>query len=173
MTPDPYAPAAKTGRTLVSLPLPTHNLIKRVAALRGQAMSDTLYEVFRDELQRQEGADTWAFVPPPFSIKPTYLENECAVLLWHPLFDGVVLTKAEAVQVADAIQNAANDKAKPTLALTTLHGSKSIHLSRGGYHIKVHVDDQSATMTRPVALDVVAALDSASVHAGPISTTVH
>lgn len=160
-------------RKLLCVQSSTHRLLQRVASIRGESMSDTLYLVLRDELQRQEGGDTWAFVPPPFSIKPTYLEHECAVLFWHPMFGGVVLTKAEAVQLADALQRAVDSDVKPTLAMITTHSAKALSLSRGGRHFKIHVDDQSATVTRPVAIDVVAALDSASVHAGPLSTTVH
>ena len=167
------AHSASEKRKLLCVPSPTHRLLKRVASIRGESMSDTLYTVLRDELQRQEGGDTWAFVPPPFSIKSTYLEHECAVLCWHPMFGGVILTKAEAVQLADALQRAVDGDAKPTLAMTTTHGDKAISLSRGGRHFKIHVGDQSATVTRPVAIDVVAALDSASVHAGPLSATVH
>ena len=158
---------AKPGRKLMSLPLPTHNLISRVAIMRGMSMSDALYVVFREELRRQEEGDAWALAPSPFSIKPTYEEGHCRVLVWNPFLPHLKLNRREASDLAEAIHTAVSGET-PGFRIVTECDSRRVSISRGGFHSSLHVDDDSYPMPRPVATDVADALISASVHAGPL-----
>lgn len=162
-----HAKPVKTGRKLMSLPLPTHKLVSRVAALRGVAMSDVVYAVFRDELRRQESGDAWALAPEPFSIKPTYEDGECLVLVWNPLLPTLKLNRREASDIAVAIHSAVEGTPIGPKVMTAIGGHR-VAVTRGGQHISLCVDYERFSMVRPVAADVADALISASVHAGPI-----
>lgn len=166
MTIHTHSTPAKPGRKPINLPLPTHKLITRVAALRGMSMSDTLYAVFRAELRRQEEGDAWALAPEPFSIKPTYVETGCRVLVWNPFLPTMMLNREEASALAEAIHTAA-EGTSPDFRLLTERDSHRVTLTRGGHHVSLNVDGDSFPMTRPTAIDVADALISASVHAGP------
>lgn len=160
-----HTKTAKPGRKPINLPLPTHNLISRVAIMRGMSMSDALYVVFREELRRQEDGDAWALAPSPFSIKPTY-EEECRVLVWNPFLPHLKLNRREASDLAEAIHTAVAGET-PDFRMVTERDSRRVTISRGGYHVSLCVDGESFAMIRPVATDVADALISASVHAGP------
>ena len=168
ISPAPPRPSYKHSRKLMSLPAPTHRLIGRVALLRGMTMSDALYAVFRDELRRQDGGDARAFVPSPFSVKPIYLETECAVLLWNPFLPDVLLTGREACSLADALRAASDGTPQADFKLTTKVNGRQIKLSWGGSHVSLHVDDDSFPMVRLVAADVALALEAASAETGSI-----
>lgn len=159
---------AKPGRKLMSLPHPTHNLISRVAGLRDLSMSDALYVVFREELRRQEDGDAWAFAPSPFSIKPTYEEDACRVLIWNPWLPTLKLNRREASDLAEAIHTAV-EGTTPDFDLVTERDGCRVTITRGGHHVSLHVDGKSYPMVRPLASDVADAIISASVHAGPLA----
>lgn len=151
----------------MALSLPTHKLVSRVAALRGQSISDALYTLFREELLRQEDGVAWALAPAPFSIKPTYIEGGCGVLVWHPDIATLILNRDEANELAQAIHAAASG-AKARCKLKTEVDAHNVRIVAGGRHVGLSVDGEAATMTFPIAIDVADALISASVHAGPI-----
>lgn len=161
-------------RKMMCLPLPTHKLVSRVAALRGQSMSETLYVVFREELRRQETGDAWAFAPAPFTIKPVYTEMGCEVLLSHPFIPSLILNRKEASDLAEAIHAAA--EAVRTSASRRVFGfhlnpeasGHDVKVSRGGRSVLLTVNGNNASMIPASAIDVADALISASVHAGPI-----
>lgn len=172
---DAECEAPKAGRKMMGLPLPTHKLISRVAALRGQSMSDALYVVFREELLRQETGDAWALAPSPFSIKPTYTDRGCEVLLWHPAIPTVTLNRKEASKLAEAIHraaeaNAATDGPISSFKLKAEAQGFNVKVTRGGRCIHLSVNGDNANMIAPTAIDVADALISASVDAGPIPT---
>ena len=156
-------------RKMMALPLPTHKLVSRVAALRGQSISDALYTIFREELRRQADGTAWALAPAPFSIKPTYLDTGCGVLVWHPHVATLVLTRSEASELADAIHTAARGT-NPRFRMKTEEAGRNVKVILGGRYVGLSVDGEAATMTFPTAIDVADALISASVHAGPIPT---
>lgn len=160
-----------TRRKLLGVPHPTHKLLSRVAMLRGESMSITLYSVLRDELRRQEDGEGWVFVPSPFSIKPTYFDTECAVLFWNPFLPTLTLTGPEAVCFAEALEAASNGVTQPDFEIVSARGGHRITLQRGGYHVAIHVDEHRCSIILPVAADLAVALDSASVHAGPLQTS--
>lgn len=154
---------------MLCLPLPTHKLISRVAALRGQSLGESLYVVFREELRRQEGGERWALAPEPFSVKPTYAANGCEVLMAHPMIPALILTSEEANGLAQAILSAASG-VRPRFRLKTATEGHVVKVARGGRCVMLTVDGDSAPMIAPTATDVADALISASVHAGPIPT---
>lgn len=154
-------------RKMMALPLPTHKLVSRIAALRGQSISDALYTVFREELRRRQDGTPWALCPAPFSIKPTYLETGCGVLVWHPQIESLILNRREATDLAEAIAAAAVGT-NPRFKLKTEVNGRNVRVILGGRYVGLSVDGESATMTFPTAIDVADALKSASVHAGPI-----
>lgn len=151
----------------MALPLSTHKLVSRVAALRGQTISDALYTLFREELRRQEDGVAWALAPAPFSIKPTYTDNGCEVLLWHPSIPSLILTRKEASDLAEAIHDAASG-VSTSLKIRTQTRRHNVRVIRNGRCILLNVDGENAPITYPAAIDVADALISASVHAGPI-----
>lgn len=168
---DASTPAASPcRRKLLGIPEPTHKLLSRVSMIRGENMSVALYSILRDELQRQEAGEGWSFVPSPFSIKPTYFENECLVLFWNPFLPTLKLTGSEAVRFADALEAASNGVTPSGFEIITSYDGHRITIQRGGYHVMIHVDDERFAVILPVAADLALALDSASVHAGPLPT---
>ncbi len=164
---DRASEATEAKRKMMCLPLPTHKLISRVAALRGQSLSEALYVVFREELRRHDEGDAWALAPAPFSIKPTYTDNGREVLLWHPATPMLVLTRKEASDLAEAIHSAV-EGAIPTFKLRTATRGHNVRVTRGGSYVLLSVDGDNASMIPPTATDIAEALISASVHAGPI-----
>lgn len=154
-------------RKMLCLPLPTHKLVSRVAALRGQSLGEALYVVFREELRRQEDGDAWALAPEPFTIKPTYTANGCEVLISHPMIPTLILTSEEAADFAQAILSAASG-IHPRFRMKTETGGHVVKVARGGRCVMLTVDGDSAPMIAPTATDVADALISASGHAGPL-----
>ncbi len=151
----------------MGLPLPTHKLISRVAALRGQSISDTLYTIFREELRRQEDPDEWALAPTPFVVKPTYTEAGCRVQVRHPNLPTLILSHREASDLAEAIHTGA-DGTNPHFKLKTTEGAHNVKIMIGGRYVALVVDGENAPVIRPAAIDLAEALIAASVHAGPL-----
>lgn len=154
-------------RKMMCLPLPTYKLVNRIAALRGQTLSDALYTVFREELYRVEDGEAWALAPAPFSIKPTYTDTGCGVLFWHPAVDTLILNRREATDIAEAIR-ATVDGSKSAFILRTASRDRNVKVSHGGRYVAISINGDTVTMIFPTAIDVADALISASVHAGPI-----
>jgi len=152
---------------MIGLPHPTHKLIARIAALKGQSMTDAMYLIFRDELARLETGDAWASAPAPFSIKPTYTDKGCEVLLWHPATPTVILNRKEASAIAEAIHLAV-EGVQTVFGLRTETGDVNVRVIHSGRSILLSVNGDHATMILPAATDVADALISASVHAGPL-----
>lgn len=159
--------SAPTTRKMTPLPLPTHKLITRVAARRGQSMSDAIYVVFRDELRRLGDGDPWENAPAPFTVKPTYLEDACAVLIRHPNLPPLILTADEATSLGRALHTAAT-KTLPRSNLTTEIGGNAVSVMIAGFHVALIVDGKSAPMIYPAVPDLADALIGASTVAGPL-----
>lgn len=154
-------------RAIIALPKPTHRLVSHIAALRGMRATDTIYTVFREELARLEDGAAWEHVPSPWSIRPTYLERECAVLVWNPFLTPLKLRAAEAVALADALDHGGRAD------LTTHHDARRIEVFKFGQGIRFKVDDDHVDLPLAIATDIGKALDSASVHAGLIPARTH
>ena len=159
-------------RRLVGLPGPTYRLLERLAVTRGLSMSDTLYFALRDELHRQEEGDAWDYCPPDFSIKATVFDDGMQVLFWNAWLSGVVLTGEEACRLAEGLHQAVEGTLPADFSVTGKRGeeTRTVTLSRGPAHVTIHCGGLKYTMVRPVAIDVAAALDSASVGSGPLPT---
>jgi hypothetical protein len=159
---------ANKQRRLVSLAAPAYALLNRLAVIRGTSMSDTLYIALRDDLHRQENGEGWAYIPPPFSIVPAYFETWCGVKLWNPFLPTVMLTASEACSLATGIHKVVESDSPVHFELISGYEAHHVSLSRGPTHVILLIDGERFNMPRPIALDVAAALESASVHAGPI-----
>ena len=156
-------------RHLVALPDPTYRLLERISVLRGVPKSDAMYEALRDTLRKQEECESWAYAPPPFSIKPTHIDAWIGVLLWNPWLPTVVLSGSEACRLAEVLYEAVEGTERLNFELVSGRGNHRIVVSRGAAHVALHIDGQKYAMVRPVAKDVAAALESASVGSSPAS----
>lgn len=167
--------AARSRSSLVRINDASTRMLEFLAVMTGEKKSTILYRLLRDEIGRHQEATAWSPAPPPFVIKPTYIETGCAVLLWNPHLPSSILTGAEAIALADALTDAVEGQNIATFELRPTRGGEAIQLSRAGRHVALRIGDTGWPMTFEVARDVAAALDSASVHADSdaVAATVH
>ncbi|WP_374321779.1 hypothetical protein [Brevundimonas sp.] len=153
----------------------THQMIDFLSVMRGEPKGLLLYRLLRDELKVYQEETAWSPAPPPFVIKPTFAKVGNAVLLYNPFITAAVLTGKEAVALADAITASLEGRSISAFQIVTAEHGHSIRLKPAGRRIHLIVNDTDFPMALPVAQDVAAALDSASVRATEPTTapTVH
>ena len=83
-----------------------------------------------------------------------------------------MLTGKDACRLAEAIYQATEGPIPSDFGVTGKQGerSRTVTLSRGPSHVTIHCDGLKYAMVRPVASDVAAALESASVGSGQLPT---
>lgn len=164
-------------------PLPRHVRINDASArmldflsiMRGEPKGLLLYRLLRDELKNYQDETAWSPAPPPFVIKPTYVESGYSVLLYNPFIDAAVLTGKEAVALADVITDSLDGCPVASFEIITQEHGHRVSLKPAGPRIHLIINDTNFAMPHMVARDVAAALDSASVHAtdNTVAATVH
>ena len=144
----------------------SYRMLDFLSVMRSEPKGLLLYRLLRDELKVYQEETAWSPAPPPFVIKPTYgLKVGPGVLLYNPLITPAVLTGKEAVALADAITQSLEGRSVSTFQIVTEEHGHTIRLKPAGRRIHLIINDTDFPMALPVARDVAAALDSASVHA--------
>lgn len=153
----------------------SYRMLDFLSVMRGEPKGLLLYRLLRAELQVYQEETAWSPAPPPFIIKPTFAKVGNAVLLYNPFIDAAVLTGKEAVALADAITDALEGRPVAAFQLITTEHGHTIRLKPAGRRVHLIINDTNFPMALPVAGDVAAALDSASVHATEktVAATVH
>ena len=153
----------------------SYRMLDFLSGMRGEPKGLLLYRLLREELKVYQEETAWNPAPPPFVIKPTFAKVGNAVLLYNPFIDAAVLTGKEAVALADAITDALEGRPVAAFAIITAEHGHTIRLRPAGRRIHLIINDTDFPMVLPVAQDVAAALDSASVHAteSTVAPTVH
>lgn len=154
----------------------SYRMLDFLSVMRSEPKGLLLYRLLRDELKVYQEETAWSPAPPPFVIKPTYgLKVGPGVLLYNPFITPAVLTGKEAVGLADAITTSLEGGSISTFQIVTAEHGHTIRLKPAGRRIHLIVNDTDFPMALPVAQDVAAALDSASVHAteSTVAPTVH
>jgi len=153
----------------------SYRMLDFLSGMRGEPKGLLLYRMLRKELGAYQEETAWNPAPPPFVIKPTFAKVGNAVLLYNPFIDAAVLTGKEAVALADAITDALEGRPVAAFEIITAEHGHTIRLKPAGRRIHLIVNETDFPMALPVAQDVTAALDSASVHATELTAppTVH
>ncbi|WP_419756452.1 hypothetical protein [Brevundimonas sp.] len=144
----------------------SYRMLDFLSSMRGEPKGLMLYRLLREQLAVYQEETAWSPAPPPFVIKPTFgLKVGNAVLLYNPFIDAAVLTGKEAVALADAITQSLEGRSVSTFQIVTEEHGHTIRLKPAGRRIHLIINATDFPMALPVARDVAAALDSASVHA--------
>lgn len=143
----------------------SYRMLDFLSVMRGEPKGILFYRLLREGLKVYQEETAWSPAPPPFVIKPTFATVGSAVLLYNPFIDAAVLTGKEAVALADAITDALEGRPATAFQIITAEHGHTIRLKPAGRRIHLIINDTDFPMALPVARDVAAALDSASVHA--------
>ena len=144
----------------------SYRMLDFLSGMRGEPKGLLLYRLLRAELKVYQEETAWSPAPPPFVIRPTHgLKVGPGVLLFNPHLTPAVLTGKEAVALADAITASLEGRSISTFQIVAAEHGHTIRLKPAGRRIHLIVNDTDFPMALPVAQDVAAALDSASVHA--------
>lgn len=159
------ASAAHSTRKVISLPVPTYNLVRRIASDRRMNMSELIYVMLQDQIERDDTDEDWQFAPQPFTIRPTYLEDRCVVLFANPHLATLKLSRVEAEDLAAALQTAKRAGCGP-IELTC--EGRQVTVARRGTGVSLRIGDVAYPMPVVIASSVAKALVSAALHAGPL-----
>lgn len=143
----------------------SYRMLDFLSVMRSEPKGLLLYRLLREELKVYQEETAWNPAPPPFVIKPTFAKVGNAVLLYNPFTDAAVLTGEEAVALADAITVSLEGRSVAAFQIVTAEHGHTIRLKPAGRRMHLIINDTDFPMALPVAQDVAAALDSASVHA--------
>jgi hypothetical protein len=122
-------------------------------------MSTAVHSAVRAQIERLTGI--LPLSPDPFSAEPARVGGDFCVRLAHPLFPAVVLRQREAQHMAATLAAAGHHQRGARCEFSTARGVSAIRIVQGGRCVHLTVNGQAIALTRPIAVDLAAAIESA------------
>ena len=157
-------------RRIVGIPTASYALLRRLADLRGVAMTTAIHDALRDATISCTGESS--LTPPPFAVNAVRIEDDHCVSVAHPLFPAIVLRQREAELLASTLLAAGESAPGAHCEFRPARGSTDVRVLQSGRCVYLTVNGCPIALTRPIAVDLAQAIDVARVDAIEHSDTM-